>query len=87
MNDLATRTPARLGGHPGELVHEGDRTLVWQGEITPTLLTDLMRVGSRGPVQVQRGQGPDEEAWIERLWFDVERGRMTVHLLDRRLVA
>ena len=87
MSDLSTRTAARLDGHPGELVHESGRTLVWQGPMTPTLLSDLMRAGSEGAVRVQRDRGPDHAAWIQRCWFDLERGSMVVHLLDRRMAA
>lgn len=78
---------ARLDGHPGELVHESGRTLVWRGRMSPTLLAGLMQAGSERPVQVQRDRGPDHAAWIQRCWFDPERERMVVHLLDRRLAA
>lgn len=87
MNEIQIRTPARLGGHPGELVRTDGRVLVWQGEITPTLLSDLMRSGSCGPLPVQSDGGETRPAWIQRCWFDVERGRMVVHLLDRKMVA
>lgn len=80
-------TPARLGGHPGELLRSDGRVLVWQGEITPTLLSDLMRSGSGGPVAVEHPQGEPHPVWIQRCWFDVERGHMTVHLVDRRMAA
>lgn len=87
VNEFDLRNPVHLGGHPGELVRAEGRTLVWQGEMTPTLLSDLMRSGSAGPIDVQ---GPDEEprrAWIQRCWFDLDRGRLVVHLLDRGMVA
>lgn len=87
VSELAIRIPVRLGGHPGELVRSDGPNLVWQGDITPTLVADLMRSGSEGPVAVQHPEGDPQPAWIQRLWFDLERGRMIVHLLDRGMVA
>lgn len=86
------RTPARLGGHPGELARADDGTLVWHGDLSPDLLTDLMRAGSEGSVRVQPEPGPgrpavDGPVWIGRCWFDLDRGRMIVHLRDRSMMA
>ena len=87
MTEPAIHTPARLGGHPGELARADDGTLVWRGEMTPTLLSDLMRAGSEGTVHVRHDRGPEQPVWIQRCWFDLERGRMIVHLLDRGMPA
>lgn len=61
--------------------------LVWQGEITPTLLADLMGSATRGAVEVRPDDGAAYTVWIQRCWFDVARGRMVVHLRERGMAA
>ena len=87
MNAPKVRTPAHLADHLGELVREDERTLVWRGEITPTLVADLMRSGSRGEVRVQPSDGEGRSVWIQRCWFDVGENRMVVQLRERGLAA
>lgn len=87
MNEPNVRTTAYLADHEGELVREDDRTLVWLGEMSPVLLADLMRHGARGAVSVRPDGGDARSVWIQRCWFDVEHGRMVVHLLERGLPA
>lgn len=87
VNEPKVRTPAHLADHPGELVREDDRTLVWQGEISAGLLANLMRSGSEGEVQVRPADGAALAVWIQRCWFDVGRGRMVVQLRERGLAA
>ena len=49
------RTPAHLADHPGKLVREDDRTLVWQGEISAGLLADLRSQQPRANILEQGG--------------------------------
>ncbi len=87
MNTNASPTPARLGGHPGELIREND-ALLWRGTLTPDLVADLMRGAVAGTVPVQEtdaaGASP---VVVQRLWFEPERARMVVHLRDRGRMA
>lgn len=87
MSTIAPPTPARLGGHPGELDRGDGRVMTWRGELTPTLLSDLMREGSGGPVRMEDVSGAAEPVWIQRCWFDVERGRLVVQLSRRTMIA
>ena len=77
-------TPARLVDHDGELIRpHGASLLVWLGTMTPKLLRELMRQGARGAVRVEPSGGEAHDVWIQRCWYDVEHGRMVVHLKER----
>ena len=87
VNTIASRTPARLGGHPGELIREND-ALLWRGSLTPDLLADLMRGAVAGVVPVQKDDAAAASTvLVQRLWFEPERDRMVVHLRDRDRMA
>lgn len=87
MNGTAPAIHARLGGHPGQLDPGDGHVLTWRGDLTPTMLSDLLRAGSEGPVRMQDAAGTDKPVWIQRCWFDLARGRMVVQVLDRSMAA
>lgn len=74
------RTPARLNGHAGTLVEREGASLLWQGELSQDLMTDLMALGSQRSVRLDSASLGERDAMVQRCWYDVERGRLVVQL-------
>lgn len=81
------RTPARLNGHVGTLVEREDASLLWQGELSQDLMTDLMTLGSCRAVRIDSERLGDRDVMVQRCWYDVEQGRLVVQLRPQGMRA
>lgn len=57
--------------------------MLWLGDLTPSLLADLMREGASGPLRVQPEGSAARDVWVRQCWYDVEHKRMAVELRER----
>lgn len=57
--------------------------VLWLGDLTASLLADLMREGAAGPLRMQPEGSDARDVWIRQCWYDVEEQRMAVELRER----